>query len=70
LGHICQKPNCKAVKSWQCRFNHRTHTLDLQVAQWVAPVEQAEVDDDRDDRSTISGESFQSQSPSNMVYVI
>ena len=19
-GHICQKPNCKAVKSWQCRF--------------------------------------------------
>ncbi|KAJ5658199.1 Zinc finger CCCH-type [Penicillium longicatenatum] len=70
LGHICQKPNCKAVKSWQCRFNHRTHTLDLQVAQWVAPVEQAEADDDRDDRSTISGESFQSQSPSNMIYVM
>ncbi|KAJ5982421.1 Zinc finger CCCH-type [Penicillium sp. IBT 35674x] len=60
-GHICQKPNCKAVKSWQCRFNHRTHTLDLQVAQWVAPIEQTEADDDRDDQSTISSESFQSQ---------
>ncbi|KAJ5628138.1 Zinc fingerCCCH-type [Penicillium lividum] len=81
MGHICQKPNCKAVKSWQCRFNHRTHTLDLHVSQWVTPVEQSESDgingdhdhdelDDHDDQSSISGESFQSQSPSNMVYVL
>lgn len=39
LGHLCQKPNCKAVKSWQCRFNHKAHTIDLTVAQWVNPIE-------------------------------
>ncbi|KAJ5915577.1 hypothetical protein N7466_011510 [Penicillium verhagenii] len=70
LGHICQKPNCKAVKSWQCRFNHRTHTLDLQVSQWVAPVDQVDADEDHDASSSISGESFQSQSPSNLTYII
>lgn len=44
LGHICQKPGCKAVKSFQCKFNHRAHTMDLEVAQWVAPVEQSGVE--------------------------
>ncbi|KAJ5873656.1 Zinc finger CCCH-type [Penicillium subrubescens] len=38
MGHLCQKPNCIPVKRWPCRFNHRGHMLDLQVAQWVAPV--------------------------------
>lgn len=54
MGHLCQKPNCKAVKSWQCRFNHRAHTLDLQVSQWVAPVEQAE-----GEQSSMSGDSHE-----------
>ncbi|KAJ6093120.1 hypothetical protein N7486_008409 [Penicillium sp. IBT 16267x] len=39
FGHICQKPYCKAAESRQCRFNYRAHTMDLQVHQWVAPVE-------------------------------
>lgn len=39
LGHLCQKPNCKGVKSWQCRFNHRAHTVDLEVERWVDPIE-------------------------------
>lgn len=43
-GHLCQKPGCKAVKNYACRFNHRAHTLDLQVAQWVAPLEQIEAE--------------------------
>ncbi|KAJ5544183.1 hypothetical protein N7494_005462 [Penicillium frequentans] len=64
-GHICQTPNCKAIKTFQCRFNHRTHSLDLQVAQWVASVENARADDDRDYQSIISSESFQSQPPSD-----
>lgn len=41
-GHLCQKPNCKGVKSWHCRFSYRLHTLDLHVAEWVAPIEQAD----------------------------
>ncbi|KAJ5523007.1 hypothetical protein N7513_003255 [Penicillium frequentans] len=64
-GHICQKPDCKAIKTLQCRFDHRTHTLDLQVAQWVASVENARANDDRDDQSIISSEAFQSQPPSD-----
>lgn len=52
LGHLCQKPNCKAVKSWQCRFNLKGHTLDLEVARWVEPIE------------TIDGDQFSSRSGS------
>lgn len=52
LGHLCQKPNCKAVKSWQCRFNHRAHTLDLHVAQWVTPSDQTD-----EERSSVSDDS-------------
>lgn len=44
LGHICQKPNCKAVKSWQCRFNHRAHILDLNTDKWITPIEQNDVE--------------------------
>ncbi|KAJ6145386.1 Zinc finger CCCH-type [Penicillium chermesinum] len=64
MGHICQKPNCKAVKSWQCRFNLRAHSVDLQVAQWVAPIDQPE----EDHRSSISAESFESNSPSTVFF--
>lgn len=39
LGHLCQKPNCKGVKNWQCRFNHKAHTVDLEVNRWVDPIE-------------------------------
>lgn len=61
MGHLCQKPNCKAVKSWQCRFNHRAHSLDIQVSQWVVPVEQSE-----GEQSSLSGDSFEgTASPSN-----
>lgn len=66
MGHICQKPNCKAVKSWQCRFNQHAHSLDLDVAQWVAPSEQNEADEDN--QSSASGESFESQSPSTVFF--
>ncbi|KAJ5097007.1 Zinc finger CCCH-type [Penicillium angulare] len=66
MGHICQKPNCKAVKSWQCRFNQHAHSLDLNVAQWVAPIDQSEPDEDN--HSSISGESFESQSPSTVFF--
>ncbi|KAJ5782332.1 Zinc finger CCCH-type [Penicillium paradoxum] len=44
MGHLCQKPGCKAVKSWQCRFNHNAHTLDLQTARWDVPSDQSEID--------------------------
>ncbi|KAJ5358856.1 Zinc finger CCCH-type [Penicillium cataractarum] len=64
MGHLCQKPNCKAVKSWQCRFNHRAHSLDLQVSQWVVPVEQAE-----GEQSSMSGDSFEgTTSPSTINF--
>jgi hypothetical protein len=65
MGHLCQKPNCKAVKSWQCRFNHRAHTLGLQVSQWVVPVEQAE-----GEQSSLSGDSFEdTTSPRTINFV-
>ncbi|KAJ5355945.1 Zinc finger CCCH-type [Penicillium concentricum] len=44
MGHLCQKPGCKAVKSWQCRFNQTAHTLDLQTARWDVPSDQSEID--------------------------
>ncbi|KAJ6019596.1 hypothetical protein N7499_009438 [Penicillium canescens] len=44
MGHLCQKPGCKAVKSWQCRFNQAAHTLDLKVARWDVPSDQSEID--------------------------
>ncbi|OQD69996.1 hypothetical protein PENDEC_c028G04664 [Penicillium decumbens] len=56
LGHICQKPNCKAVKSWQCRFNHRTHTLDLNTVKWVTPIEHT--DDEISRSPSVSDDSF------------
>lgn len=64
MGHLCQKSNCKAVKSWQCRFNYRAHTLDLHVAQWVVPLEQAD-----DERSpSVSDDSVgRAISPSSMT---
>ncbi|RAQ45430.1 hypothetical protein AFGD_005775 [Aspergillus flavus] len=40
LGHHCQKDNCKGVKP--CKFNRQGHTLNLQVAQWVMPIEHEE----------------------------
>jgi hypothetical protein len=63
VGHLCQKPNCKAVKSWQCRFNHRAHTLDLQVSQWVSPVEQSE-----GEQSSLSGDSNEGTSSPNTLF--
>lgn len=44
MGHLCQKPGCKAVKSWQCRFNHNAHVLDLKTARWDVPSDQSELD--------------------------
>lgn len=66
MGHLCQKPNCKAVKSWQCRFNHRGHTLDLELAEWMSPLEQ-QMDEVQ---SSISGDSYdrESSSPSTFVF--
>ncbi|KAJ5724405.1 Zinc finger CCCH-type [Penicillium malachiteum] len=66
MGHVCQKPNCKAVKSWQCRFNQRAHTIDLNVAQWVSPSDHSDGDDDN--HSSISVESFESQSPNTAFF--
>ncbi|KAJ5166754.1 uncharacterized protein N7482_005535 [Penicillium canariense] len=64
MGHLCQKPNCKAVKSWQCRFNQRAHSLDIQVSQWVTPVEQPD-----GEQSSISGDSFEgTTSPSTINF--
>ncbi|KAJ5826055.1 hypothetical protein N7474_003193 [Penicillium riverlandense] len=63
LGHMCQKPGCKAVKSWQCRFNQRAHTLDLQVAQWVTPMEHPDVDP-----FSPSGSSTGDTSPSTIYF--
>ena len=63
LGHLCQKPNCKAVKSWQCRFNQSAHTIDLKVDQWVAPVEQAD-----GERWSISDDSFSETSPGTIIF--
>lgn len=40
LGHHCQKDNCKGTKP--CKFNRQGHTLDLQVSQWVIPIEHEE----------------------------
>ncbi|BDD63849.1 hypothetical protein MPDQ_003984 [Monascus purpureus] len=37
-GHICQKENCKG-----CRFPRHAHTLELQVTDWVAPLDEDEV---------------------------
>lgn len=64
MGHLCQKPNCKAVKSWQCRFNHRAHTIDLQVSQWVSPVEHSE-----GEQSSSSGDSNEDTfSPGTLIF--
>ncbi|KAJ5180585.1 Zinc finger CCCH-type [Penicillium capsulatum] len=63
MGHLCQKPNCKAVKSWQCRFNHRAHTMDLKLSQWVPPVEQID-----GEQSSISGDSYDRESSSPGVF--
>lgn len=67
LGHICQKPNCKAVKSWQCRFNHRAHTLDLTIEKWVASVEQT--DDEKSRSPSTSDESVGGTSSRSLSYV-
>ncbi|KAJ5092002.1 hypothetical protein NUU61_006872 [Penicillium alfredii] len=66
-GHICQKPGCKGVKSWQCRFNHRAHILDLEVARWVSPLEQHEHDLDLESLS-LSDDSFSDTSPHTLVF--
>jgi hypothetical protein len=58
MGHLCQKPECKAVKSWQCRFNQAAHTVDLKVARWEVPSDQIEID-----QWSISDASPQSPSP-------
>lgn len=34
-GHICQKENCKG-----CRFPRHAHTLELQVTDWVVPLDE------------------------------
>ena len=38
LGHICQRDGCKGTKP--CKFSRPAHLLDLDVAQWVTPIEQ------------------------------
>ncbi|KAJ5902217.1 hypothetical protein N7495_002745 [Penicillium taxi] len=63
MGHICQKPNCKAVKSWQCRFNQRAHSLDLEISQWVVPIEHVDIE-----QSSSSGDSFEGTSPSTIFF--
>ncbi|KAJ5147460.1 hypothetical protein N7526_000812 [Penicillium atrosanguineum] len=67
LGHICQKPNCKAVKSWQCRFNQRAHTLDLNTEKWVASIEHN--DDENSQSPSISDESVGGTSSQSFSYV-
>ncbi|KAE8152331.1 hypothetical protein BDV25DRAFT_151348 [Aspergillus avenaceus] len=52
LGHICQKPGCKGQGDLSqnpptkgakpCKYSRYAHTLDLQVAQWVTPIENEE----------------------------
>ncbi|GIK00135.1 hypothetical protein Aspvir_004154 [Aspergillus viridinutans] len=37
LGHMCQKEGCKCTK-WS-KFGRDTHTMDITIAQWLAPVE-------------------------------
>ncbi|PKX97242.1 zinc finger CCCH domain-containing protein [Aspergillus novofumigatus IBT 16806] len=37
LGHMCQKEGCKCTK-WS-KFGRDTHTMDITVANWLAPVE-------------------------------
>ena len=66
LGHICQKPNCKAVKSWQCRFNHRAHILDLNTDKWITPIEQN--DDENSPSPSISDESIGGMSSRDTLY--
>ncbi|KAL2857288.1 hypothetical protein BJY01DRAFT_231040 [Aspergillus pseudoustus] len=39
VGHHCQKGGCRGVKP--CRFGWRAHILDVTVAQWEVPIEQA-----------------------------
>jgi hypothetical protein len=51
------------VKSWQCRFNQRGHTLDLQVAQWVTPIEHPDVEP-----FSPSGSSAGDTSPSTLYF--
>ncbi|KAJ5558196.1 Zinc finger CCCH-type [Penicillium sp. DV-2018c] len=44
LGHLCQKPGCKPVKSWHCRFSQNAHLLDLKTARWDVPSDHSEID--------------------------
>jgi hypothetical protein len=62
MGHLCQKPGCKAVKSWQCRFNQNAHTLELQIARWDIPTDQ----DDIGDQWSVSDGSIGETSPGTM----
>ncbi|CAG7980138.1 unnamed protein product [Penicillium salamii] len=63
MGHLCQKPGCKAVKSWQCRFNQNAHTLDLKIARWDVPTDQDEIID----QWSVSDSSIGNTSPNSLL---
>ncbi|CAG8906196.1 unnamed protein product [Penicillium nalgiovense] len=60
---IIDKPGCKAVKSWQCRFNQAAHTLDLQTARWDVPSDQSQMD-----QWSVSDASIGELSPSELAF--
>ncbi|KAJ5882698.1 uncharacterized protein N7473_011132 [Penicillium subrubescens] len=63
-GHLCQKPNCRPVGGWPCRFDYRAHILDLKVSQLVPPVAQAE-----EEQSQVSGDSHEgTSSPGTLIF--
>ncbi|PLN86359.1 hypothetical protein BDW42DRAFT_159087 [Aspergillus taichungensis] len=49
LGHICQRDGCKDPKP--CKFSRAAHLLDLNVAQWVTPIEHEMVETHSSDDS-------------------
>jgi hypothetical protein len=44
LGHLCQMPDCKGVRSRSCRFSHHAHTMNIDLSEWVVPFDQATED--------------------------
>lgn len=39
-GHHCQKDGCRGGKG--CKFGRRGHTVDLHIAEWIAPIDSEE----------------------------
>ncbi|RHZ68955.1 hypothetical protein CDV55_103233 [Aspergillus turcosus] len=51
FGHMCQKEGCKCIK-WS-KFGRDTHTIDITVTHWLAPVEH----DDQSETTVSEGNS-------------